>query len=128
MENDRLLQMLVGRAEADPGVLAVVAFGSAVRGGAGPSSDLDVCLVLQPEALHASSEKRLQYLADSDLDVHIFQQLPLYIRRRVLREGRVLLSKDDDRLYALALRTAQAFEDFRHLYEGYLEAVRHDRP
>lgn len=99
------------------------------RGGRrGPGSDTDVCLILQPEALPAPSKKRLQYLADFDLDVHIFQQLPLYIRRRVLREGRVLLSKDDDRLYAVALRTAQAFEDFRHLYEEYLEAVRHDRP
>lgn len=126
MKNDRL-RMLIASAAGDSGVLAVIAFGSAARGDAGPRSDIDVCLILQPEALDAPSEKRLQYLTDFDLDIHIFQQLPVYIRRRILREGRVLLSKDDDKLYALALRTAQSFEDFRHLYEGYLQAVSHDR-
>jgi hypothetical protein len=31
--------------------------------------------------------------------------------------------KDEDALYALAFRTAQEFDDLRHIYEAYLEAV-----
>ncbi len=63
-----------------------------------------------------------------DLDVHIFQALPLYVRRRVLQDGRILLSKDDDLLYALAIRTATAFEDFKPTYQRYLDMVLDDRP
>jgi hypothetical protein len=54
-----------------------------------------------------------------------FQQLPLYVRRRVLKEGIVLLVKDEDELYELAFRTAKEFEDFKHIYRNYLEAIAH---
>jgi hypothetical protein len=62
-------------------------------------------------------------MKDNSLDVHIFQQLPLYIRVRVLKEGRILFVRDENQLYELAFRTAQAFEDFKHIYYGYLKEV-----
>ncbi|MBI2238988.1 MAG: nucleotidyltransferase domain-containing protein [Actinobacteria bacterium] len=117
------LRRLLVRAEADPAVLAVLLFGSRARDEASNASDVDVCLVLRPEAGVSPSEERLRYLAEFDLDVHVFQELPLYIRSRVLKEGRVLLAKDEDALYELAIRTAKAFEDFKPQYRRYLEAV-----
>lgn len=119
---------LIERAAGDPDVLAVLLFGSVARGEETARSDVDVCLVLTEAAAPRGADKRREYLGAFDLDVHVFQALPLYIRSRVLREGRVLLSKDDDRLYALALRTARAFEDFSPIYRTYLEAVRDARP
>ena len=116
---------LVARAQEDPDVLAVLLFGSQARGSATPTSDHDVCLVLngpQRSDLDAS-EKRLQYLGLGGLDVVVFQQLPLHIRSRVLREGRVLFTRDEDALYAVAVRTAKAFEGFRHIHRAYLDAV-----
>jgi predicted nucleotidyltransferase len=116
---------LVARAREDPGVLAVLLFGSRARGGATSASDHDVCLVLAapPQSDLDASEKRLEYLALGDLDVVVFQQLPLYIRSRILREGRVLFTRDEDALYAVAVRTVRAFEGFRHIHRGYLDAV-----
>jgi hypothetical protein len=125
---DRQLERLIARAREDPTVLAVILFGSAARGEATSASDVDVCLVLDPRAADQPERRRLEYLAGFDLDVQVFQALPLYMRPRVLREGRVLLSKDDDRLYELAIRTAKAFEDFKPYYRRYLEAVLDDRP
>ena len=122
------LRGLIVRAERDPDVLAVILFGSQARGTAGPESDVDVCLVLEagaPARLEMS-HKRLDYVAGSDLDIKIFQQLPLYIRSRVLKEGRVLSVRDEDRLYDLAFRTARAFEDFRPYYQRYLDTVARD--
>ena len=123
-----LLNGLIARADGDPDVLAVILFGSEARGDTAPGSDVDVCIVLEsgtPSGLEASN-KRLDYVAGSDLDVKIFQQLPLYIRSRVLKEGRVLFVRDEDRLYDLAIRTARAFEDFRPYYQRYLDAVARD--
>lgn len=109
-------------------MLAVVLFGSAARGEATSASDVDVCLVLDPDVADQPERRRLEYLAGVDLDVQVFQALPLYVRHRVLREGQVLFSKDDDRLYELAIRTAKAFEDFKPIYRRYLQAVLDDRP
>ncbi len=121
-------ERLLEQAQSDSTVLAVLLFGSAARGEQRPQSDLDICLVLYPQACADPSRKRLEYLAQFDCDLQVFQRLPLYIRRRVLAEGCVLLCKDDDLLYEIAFRTAQAFEDFRHLYHHYLEAVLDARP
>jgi predicted nucleotidyltransferase len=123
MEVDGILT----KAKKDADVVAVFLFGSRARGGSVPGSDTDVCLVLRPGnygpmVLH---QKRLSYLKEGNADVHVFSQLPLYIRRRVLKEGKILLCQDDDLLYEIAFRTAQAFEDFRHLYYGYLEELAH---
>ncbi len=127
MPTPAAVDRLIAKAAQDPNVLAVMIFGSTARGEQNPASDVDICLVLRPEASQemGRSEKRLEYLAQFDLDVQVFQHLPLPVRRRVLKEGRVLLSKDDDALYRLASRTAQAFEDFRPAYQRHLDAVLH---
>ncbi|MEW6248877.1 MAG: nucleotidyltransferase domain-containing protein [Nitrospirota bacterium] len=111
----------------DEAVLAVILFGSRARGEHTPASDTDLCLVL-PFGKDAAGDQvtiRMRYLKDADLDLRIFQQLPLYVRRRVLKEGVVLFCRDLDALYAMAYRTAQAFEDFKLIYRQYLEQVAH---
>ena len=120
----RPLEELLQHAQADPDILAVLLFGSVARGEHTATSDVDVCLVLQAQQYSplALSRKKLAYRQDT-LDVHVFQQLPLYIRRRVFKDGQVLWVKDTDTLYALACRTAQAFEDFKPLYVMYLAEV-----
>ena len=119
------LRRLIGRAARDHDVLAVIVFGSRVRGDASPRSDLDVCLVLgaEPATGLALDRKRLDYLAEADVDLVVFQQLPLAIRSRILKEGSVIFVRDEPALYALATRTARAFEAFRHIHRHYLEQV-----
>lgn len=123
----RALDDLLRAARRDADVLAVMVFGSAARREQRAGSDLDVCLVLVPDRTagdpDAAARKRLEYAQDVPLDVQVFQALPLYVRRRVLREGRVLLVKDEPRLYELAYRTAQAYGDFRPAYDEYLAQV-----
>lgn len=121
------LEKLIDQARQDEEILAVILFGSQARGEATPASDIDVCLVLagrnhDPLFL---SRKRLDYLAVGGLDIHLYQQLPIYIRRRVFKEGRVLFARNEEDLYEVAFRAAQAFEDFRHYYEDYLDKVAH---
>jgi uncharacterized protein len=122
---------LVAQASQETDVLAVILFGSVARGEQTAHSDVDICLVLTPERVRDKSvlsRKRLEYLAQFDLDVQIFQALPLYIRHRVLKEGQVLFVRDEDLLYEVAFRTAQAFEDFKPIYYRYLEQVAHVGP
>jgi predicted nucleotidyltransferase len=125
MAADKQLDHLLSKVKEDSEVLAVLQFGSTVRGEQTAASDVDVCLLLQPKKYDqlTLSRKKLAYLQGDDLDVHVFQQLPLYIRQRVLKEGKVLFARDLDALYALAFRTVQEFEDFKPVYRTYLAEV-----
>lgn len=116
---------VVARVREDRDVLAAMLFGSRARGDAHAHSDTDVCLVLDSpaESREVAARKRLDYLSTTDLDVSVFQLLPLHIRSSVLKEGRVLFVRDEDALYALAVRTARAFEHFRHVQRRYLDEI-----
>jgi predicted nucleotidyltransferase len=122
---DGSLERLIASVRRDQDVVAVILFGSEARGDTHARSDVDVCLVLWPTSARTTSypRKRLAYLDGSSLDVQIFQQLPLYLRSRVLRDGRVLYCRDENALYEIAFHTVREFEDYRHIHEDYLEAV-----
>lgn len=110
----------------DEDILAVMLFGSYARNK--KFSDVDVCIILQPRNFDASSlsKKRLEYLADfPSFDIRIFQQLPLYIRMRVLKDGKIIFCRDEDALYDLAMRAIREFESFKPIYYTYLEGVLH---
>ena len=111
------LDVLVAEAKQDKDVLAVIVFGSHARGE--KARDTDVALVLASSLSKlAASKKRLAYVSRfPKLDMHIFQQLPLYIRSRVLKEGKIKLCKDKDALFDIAYATVKEFEDFKPRYE-----------
>jgi hypothetical protein len=121
------IEKLLTRVHQDAEILAVLNFGSTSRQEQTPLSDTDICLILVPCSKLSDPQsltiKRLEYLKDLSLDVQIFQQLPLYIRKRVLKEGKILFVRDESQLYELALRTVRSFEDFRHIYYDYLKEV-----
>lgn len=121
---DKLLQ----RAQQEREVLAVLLYGSSARQEQGKGSDVDICLVLASSRNLSQqislSRKRLDYLKEFPFDIQIFQQLPLYVRNRVLKEAKVLFVRDEELLYELAIRTIKSFEDFKHIYYSYLEEVK----
>lgn len=131
MKNDRssgneledMKEKLLKVAEEDGDVLAVVLFGSVARGEV--ARDMDICLVLDPDKMEKINlaKKGLEYSLKFDLDVHLYQELPLYIQVRVLKEGKIELVKDEDRLYDVAIKTSKLFDAFRPRYEGYLNGV-----
>ena len=120
------LERLLQKVRLDMDVCAVFLFGSVAKGVSNSLSDVDICIVLNNQLdFLAMSLKKLEYLSLADYDVSIFQQLPLYIRHRVIKEGEVLFCRNDDRLYELVFKTIKEFEDFKRFYYEYLEGVVH---
>jgi len=120
------LAKIMRKAMKDEDVLAVMLFGSYARNE--DHSDIDICLIMQHKNSNDLflSRKRLEYLRDfPDYDIRIFQQLPLYIRVRVLKEGKIIFCKDEEVSYDLAIRESREFECFKPIYDAYLEGVLH---
>ena len=126
-DQEEKVAQFVSAAANDERVLAVLLFGSRARGEATQSSDVDLCVVLDPARADAgtAASVKLTYLeATPDaFDIHVYQSLPIYVRKRVLAEGRVVYCRDEDALYALARRTIAELEDFRPRYQCYLDEV-----
>ena len=120
----RSLQPLIDKAAKDRAILAVFLFGSHARGEAGPGSDVDICLALVPGiGPEAAFDKRLEYMSEFEIDAHVYQSVPLYVRRRILKEGKVLFCRDEELLYEIACRTITEFADFEHFYREYLKEI-----
>ena len=120
------IEPIIARAKKDKDVIAIAVFGSFAR--KERHRDIDVCIFLRSKMANLEmSRKRLDYLkgAPGKFDVQIFQQLPVYIRHRVLKEGKIIFCADEGALYDIAISAAKEYEDFKPLYKNYLEAVRH---
>ncbi len=117
------IQKLIKKAGDDRDVLAVILYGSYARGE--EYRDIDVCLVIEPsrEKRVNLAKKGLEYIRNFDLDIRTYSELPLYMQIRVLKEGEVLLCKDEDVLYEISIKTSRHFEDYYPRYRAYLESV-----
>jgi len=116
---------IVEELRKDKEILAALLFGSLAQERASALSDKDICLVLNDEKFDREHifKKRILYLGKFNFDISIFQELPLYIRKRVLRDGVVLYVRDEDKLYDIAFKTITEFSDFEHIYREYLEEI-----
>jgi hypothetical protein len=71
-------------------------------------------------------KKEMNYMSlvdDEKVQVHVFQNLPIFIRIRVLKEGKMIFCKDEDMLYDIAFNTIKEFEDFKRHYKEYSDGV-----
>ena len=123
------LKKILEKAKKDKDVLAVIVFGSYARKEHGPLSDIDVCLMLRPKKLSRifMSRKKLEYLklVTNKYDIHVFQQLPSFIRVRILKEGKFLLDKNYDETFRVALSSIKEFDLFRKHYLYCIRSVAH---
>lgn len=112
----------------DKKIIAVLLFGSYTK--SKHYRDIDICVVLDKKYPNlVMSKKRLKYtsLSPSKFDIRIFQQLPLYIRKRILKDGKIILSNNEELLYDIAFSTIKEFEMYKKAYYGYLESMQNGK-
>lgn len=124
----RLPPKLITRLQKYPKVQAIYLFGSHARKDAGPLSDIDICVI----AFGVSEKMKYDILghASDKVDLVLFEDLPLTIRVRVFKEGRVLFVRNKRLLDDLMWRTMKEFFDFTshriRLMDDYLPGVAHE--
>lgn len=85
-------------------------------------SDIDLAVYYRSESQDEMSEFRFKVLSllfDDIFDIHIFQQLPLYIRVDVLK-GNIVYCRNYTFLHDVAWETIKEFDDFKHRYYDYI--------
>jgi predicted nucleotidyltransferase len=95
----------------DPEILAVILYGSYARGES--FHDIDLCLFTYNSFNDIARKLDYRIGHDSILDVHFFDDLPIYIQAEVLNDGKILLNKDYDVLCDIYLKTIRNYSDFK---------------
>ncbi len=101
----------------------IINYGSFANGTFHNGSDIDLCIYYEGNQ-DDRNKFRLTVLANINdiFDVHIFQDLPLYIRFSVLK-GKILYYKDKD-IYDIFRNTIEDFEDYKRGYYDYINLER----
>ncbi len=99
-------------------VEAIYLFGSYARGKVKPFSDIDVCVITERSI---SKEVKEGILSNSSkkIDISMFWDLPLSIRFRVIKEGKLLYKKDDLKLQRVKVDTFKAYLDFQPIIKEH---------
>ena len=109
----------------DDDMLALVIFGSSVK--STEHRDIDICLFSYPERLQKDTfiKKKNEYKTFMNkYDLSFFDDLPLYIKARVVKEGKIIIDKDYDVLFDIYLETIKDFALFQPHFNTFLQAVK----
>ena len=123
------LNKIIEIAKKDKRIIAIALFGSYITNRE-YARDIDVCLILDKTYNYKEVSKILfpyfKEINTNIFDINIFQRLPIYIRKRILSEGKIVYTKKDkeDMLYEIAFLTIKEFSDYAKLYYMYLEGIK----
>jgi len=112
-------------------ILVAYLYGSTVKGYEGKRSDIDVGLLLKEdfkaEALYPARiarEIKEKCSLDQEVDVRILDERPYRFLHQVIREGEIILSKDERERVRFETSVIDRYIDFKPFYEQYDEKRR----
>ncbi len=105
-------------------VHSIILFGSMAKGTERAKSDIDICIIPKP-GMDVSLKERiaLNITVPERVDVSLLGELPVYIRKRVFLEGRVLYSEDPYHILILAKENDLEYTRYQTMKRDYHKGV-----
>ncbi len=105
-------------------VHSIILFGSKARGTEKDKSDIDICIIPEPDIEITLKERiSLNNSVPENVDVSFMDELPVYIRKRVFLEGRVLYTQDMYYVLTLSKINDIEYERYKRLTKEYHKHV-----
>ncbi len=102
-------------------VHSVLLFGSRARGKTG--RDMDMCIIPSRE-LSLRERLSIDSAMPSGVDISMYHELPVHIRKRISEEGKVLYTKDMYHLLTLFKENDLEYAGYRRHREYYNKVLR----
>lgn len=100
---------------------AVYLFGSFLTGKMNKFSDVDICVI----GKLSENEKyrvRSEFLSDK-YDVCFFNSLPIWIQMRIFKEGKMLFSRDNEKIRRMKMITLRGYLDFKYSINKFSKEI-----
>ncbi len=105
-------------------VHSIILFGSKARGTEKEKSDIDICIIPKP-GIEVTLKERisLNNSVPENVDISFIDELPVYIRKRIFLEGRVLYTQDMYYILTLSKINDIEYERYKRLTKDYHKQV-----
>jgi len=115
MELNEKISKIIEIIKSHPNVIAIYLFGSHAKGEATPLSDIDIAVILENPT--PESEADIGSLSSPEIDVVLFHRLPLHIKYEVLKYGKGIFVRDEEKLLEIKLRVMREYLDTVRMYK-----------
>ena len=114
MHPDDEIKLVCARLKRIRAVKAIYLFGSYAKGENRPFSDIDMCVIAGKKMSKKTRENILSN-SSNKFDISLFWMLPINIRFRVVREGRLLFCRDELFLHRAKIKAIKDYLDFKYI-------------
>ncbi len=105
-------------------VHSIILFGSKARGTEKEKSDIDICIIPKTDIEVTLKERiSLNNSVPENIDISFIDELPVYIRKRIFLEGKVLYTEDMYYILTLSKINDMEYERFKRLNKEYHKHV-----
>ena len=124
-----VMEIIRNEMEADTCVVLAYVFGSTARGETTPQSDIDIGVLFSPEADEEPAHGELmdalcRALATDRIDLVPMNRAPVPLRFRIVRDGKLLVCRDDAVRQRFVADTVMRYLDFKPLREQAFRVAR----
>jgi hypothetical protein len=110
MKNKKEIEIMSKKIAKIKNIEAIYLFGSHATKKNNSFSDIDICII--GDLTEDEAYRVLDYSNDK-IDICFFNKLPVYIKFRVLKEGKRLFVRDIEKLNIIRFRTLGEYLDFK---------------
>ena len=105
-------------------VHSIILFGSKARGTEKENSDIDICIIPKPDVKITLKERiSINNSVPENIDISFLNELPVYIRKRIFLEGKVLYTQDMYHVLTLSKINDLEYERYKRLTGEYHKHV-----
>ena len=124
MMNDKTVNEIISKLKSHSFVHSIILFGSKARGIEKETSDIDICVIPKPDVEITLKERiSLNNSVPDNIDISFIDELPVYIRKRIFLEGRVMYTQDMYHVLTLSKINDLEYERYKRLTREYHKHV-----
>jgi len=124
---ENLENMVSDICSRETAIMAAYVFGSVARGRPGPSSDLDVAVLLDERCLQEFSVpsfmSQIEKARGGRADVVVLNRADEIVKREVRCSGRLVFERDPQVRKRFEVSSRKSYEDFLYLHRRYVRKV-----
>ncbi len=126
-DQQKIIKVAKDFLEEENGVLFCYLFGSLACQNHTSKSDVDLAIYLDKKKCPDFFKKRLDLIAQlsqklgKEADVVILNTAPVFLKYVILKEGELILEKEEEKRFDFELKAMREYFDFKPIMEKYYE-------